>query len=125
MSPAVNAANREYVKSADRLARERDAQRRMALHVVLKHYEGRRVLWDLIAKAGVFRRAGFPPLPEIHYLAGRADFGRELLADITEVSEDLYQLMEKEARHRVKREREENDAALTAHAMTDEMMVDG
>jgi hypothetical protein len=117
--PAVNAANREYVKSADRLAREREAQRRMALHEVLKHYEGRRVLWDLLTASGVFRSIATGP-QDIHYLAGRQDFGHELIADIVSVSEDLYQLMEKDARHRAKRAREEDDLAARAHATTDE-----
>lgn len=111
-----NAADPQQVKRAARKQREADEDRIAAIRVVLQTVEGRRVFWDLLSAAGVFRSI-WHPSAEIHYNAGRQDFGHEMMADLLLADEDAWELMQREARARQRQEDRETDAA---HAAADE-----
>lgn len=110
-----NAADPQQVRRARRKDAQADAVRVAALQAVMTTGEGRMVMWDLLGRAGVFRSV-YAPGEEIRYLAGRQDFGHELMADLLRADEASYELMEREARQRARREATENEAAHTASA---------
>lgn len=107
-----NAADPAQVKRAGRKVRDREALLTDALRLTLLQPAGRFVLWDLLERAGIYRSI-VAPSPEIHYNAGRQDFGHELLALVVACDEELYALMEKEARERKAKENRATDAAHT------------
>lgn len=110
-----NAADPRQVRFAARKERQQAEQERAAIKAVMTTLEGRFVLWSLLEKAGIFKSV-WHPSAAIHYNSGRQDFGHELMARLIEVDEDLYQLMEREARARVRARNREVDAAHTARA---------
>lgn len=110
-----NAADPRQVKRAGRLERDRAEQLRAHVVAVLTTESGRAVFWELLERAGVYRSI-WTPNSEIHYKAGRQDFGHELMALIVDASEEGYELMEREARARRKRDERSTDAAHTAPA---------
>lgn len=65
---------------------------------VLSDARGRRVLWRVIAGAGVWDRIRAPN-PDIHYREGRRDVGIELMERIDSVDNSMIPLMMQEARN--------------------------
>ena len=65
---------------------------------VLSDARGRRVLWRVIANAGVWDRIRAPN-PDIHYREGRRDVGIELMERIDSVDNSMIPLMMQEARN--------------------------
>lgn len=110
-----NAADPDQVKRARRKEQHRDELLAAALKQVLSTPAGRIVCWELLARAGVYQSV-WRPTVEVHYLAGRQDYGHELLGLLIAADEDLYQVMEREARARAKRDDAETDAAHTPRA---------
>jgi phage baseplate assembly protein W len=110
-----NAADPQQVKRAERRDRDAAAQVQASLKAVLSTTDGRAVMWELLERAGVFRSI-WHPSAEIHYRAGRQDYGHELQALILACDEELYDAMTREARARAKRAANETDAAHTARA---------
>lgn len=110
-----NAADPQQVRRAERKERDAAAQVQAAMRAVMATVDGRMVMWDLLERAGVFRSI-WHPSAEIHYRAGRQDYGHELQAVILAADEDLYDTMTREARARVKRANNETDAAHTPRA---------
>jgi len=96
---ALNAADPRQVKGAGRRQREREEQLRASVAAVMSLEAGRLVMWELLERAGVFRSV-WSPNSEIHYKAGRQDYGHELMATLLETNEGLYELMQREARAR-------------------------
>jgi hypothetical protein len=110
-----NAADPEQVNRARRKDRDRVRVFSGNLRAVMQTDYGRAVMWELVERAGVYRSV-WSPNSEIHYKAGRQDYGHELLAEIIEADEGLYMTMEREARERARREARGTDAAHTAPA---------
>jgi hypothetical protein len=121
-----NAADPRQVARAARKEREQGVRWEVMLRATLMTVEGRATLWELLARAGVFRSI-FDPSSRIYYNAGRQDFGHELLAEITRVAPDLYIRMEAEARtHQASLDREAEAADVThQRARTEEDDDDG
>lgn len=107
-----NAADPDQVKRAERRERKLEELFRAALVATLATEAGRAVCWGLLERAGVYRSI-WTPNAEIHYRAGRQDFGHELMALILAADEDLYLTMEREARSRKRKDNAETDAAHT------------
>lgn len=110
-----NAADPAQVRRAGRKDRDDAEQRRVRLHAVMLTPLGRAAMWDLLELAGVFRSI-YHASALIHYNAGRQDFGHELMAKLLEVDEDLYIVMEQEARQRKRRDQAALEAAHTPPA---------
>lgn len=110
-----NAADPQQVRRAARKESQAQEQFQAALRDVLRTESGRRLLWELMARAGVFRSI-WVMTAEIHYRAGQQDYGHMLQAEILAASEDAYLMMQRESMARSKREASETDAAHTARA---------
>jgi hypothetical protein len=105
----TNAADARQVRAASRAEEKREEQFRGSLKAVLSTPEGRRVLGELLDRAGLYRTS-WDPSARIHFNEGRRNFGLELLAQIQEASEELYLDMEREMRA-FKRSLEQGPAA--------------
>jgi hypothetical protein len=107
-----NAADPQQVRLGGRKERRRADALTSSLKAVMSTAEGRLVMWTLLEKAGLYRSVWDPHAPDLHarthYLAGRQDFGHELLGLLTEDLES-YLTMEAEARRR--QARDEREAA--------------
>lgn len=104
-----NAADAQQVGNAARREKDKAARAKQALLEVMETPAGRIVLWDLLERAGVFKSI-WHPSAQIHYNAGRQDFGHEMMAMFAEASDDNFELMQREARIFAKRKALERDA---------------
>lgn len=68
--------------------------------------QGRRFVWRLLEKAGVFRTT-FRLNNEMAFLEGMRNMGLILMADISEICPEKYHIMVKEADDNAKRSREQ------------------
>lgn len=110
-----NAADPKQVQRAQGRVNRREALRMALYKTVMQSVEGRAVMWDVLETCGVYRSI-WHPSAAIHYNAGKQDLGHELQAMLLEVSEDLYDLMAREARARARSQARETDAAHTPSA---------
>ena len=117
MAVTGNAADPKQVRNAERRTRRRDRDFLDSLEIVLASPHGRLVMWELLARAGVYRSVWDQSGSKTYYNAGRQDYGHELLTLLLEASPALYIEMETEARRREARERSEVEAAATPPAM--------
>lgn len=108
-----NAADPQQVRRAARKETDLAADRAARLQHVMQTALGRAAIWDLLEDAGVFRSI-WSPSAEIHYRAGRQDFGHELMARVIDADEHAFLAMEAEARQRKRRDTQATDAAHTA-----------
>lgn len=118
-----NAADRKQTAAAERAERKRDLEFSESLGAVLRTKEGRRVLGELLDRAGLYRTS-WDPSAKIHFNEGRRNFGLELLANIQDASEELYLVMEREMRA-FKRSLEQGPAAVQANQVATEGETDG
>lgn len=107
-----NAADPRQVRFAEEFERRRAERFDSALAEVMNTVAGRTVFAALIRRAGVLRSI-WHPSSEIHFNAGQQSFGLEMMADIVRVTEDLYQLMEREEWAWAKKEQATIEAAHT------------
>jgi hypothetical protein len=97
-----NAADPQQVKEArqkQKLARERELN---DLRVVLQHRPGRRFVWSLLCRCGIFD-VGFSTDPAtMGFSAGMRNLGLLVMKDLEEADETAYQTMAMEARSEAK-----------------------
>lgn len=110
-----NAADPAQVNRARQNDRDRERQWLANVRAVMNTPHGRAVMWELVREARVYESI-WCPNAEIHYRAGRQDYGHWLLAQLIAADDGLYELMEREARERAKRAARATDAAHTAPA---------
>lgn len=110
-----NASDPKQVAFARRRERDTDARWLAALRETLSTPAGRHVIWSLLRRAGIYNSI-WDPSSRVHYNAGRQDYGHELLAECLRASEDLYELMEREARQQARADARETDAVHTQRA---------
>lgn len=94
---------------AERQARRQRRDYLQALSLVLATPAGRHALAHILQATGVYRSI-WTASAEIHYRAGRQDFGHELMLELLEAGEDSYYVMERENRDRVRRDAAEQAA---------------
>jgi hypothetical protein len=99
----TDASSRKQNEYAARVEKDRAELLRQSVQAVLGTHAGRLVFWELLERAGIYQSI-WTPNAEIHYRAGRQDFGHELQALLVDANEELYEQMAREARARVKRE---------------------
>ena len=80
-------------KKEDQIKREQEND----VRYMLNDRRGRRFVWRMLTHAGVYNSI-WVQSAEIHYKAGKQDFGHWLMAQVLEASEDAYTLMVKENR---------------------------
>lgn len=110
-----NAADPRQRNYAERVQKERRERFLAALRETLHTVDGRIVIWELIARAGVYHSI-WDPSARIHYNEGRRVTGLELLQDAIEADSGLYELMEREARARQRAQDRETAAMHTPRA---------
>lgn len=94
-----NVADVKQVKQAKKTERLLALREQADLEHVLNTESGRRFVWRLLCRAGVFQtsfRQGQADYTA--FLEGRREFGLMLMADITALNPDLYHRMAKEAK---------------------------
>ena len=76
---------------------------------VMKFRDGRRFMWRVLEKAGVYD-SSFAVEPSIMaFKEGQRNIGLMLISDIMKVAPDKYQMMTKEAQERAKLKEMEDD----------------
>jgi hypothetical protein len=108
----TNASDPRQVRASARAEEKREAAYIGSLKAVLATPEGRRVLAELLDRAGLYKTS-WDPSARIHFNEGRRNFGLELLANIQDADEALYLEMEREMRV-FKRSLEQGPAAARA-----------
>jgi hypothetical protein len=107
------------VRFAGRKERELAEFQRAICRASMHTEAGRAWNWQIIEWCHV-NESIWRPSAEIHYLAGQQDIGHRLQMFLLSVDEELYQLMEKEARARMRARNREIDATHTPRAATQE-----
>lgn len=103
MALVGNAADPEQVAAAkEKQIKEADLEL-ADLRAILQLEAGRRVMWRFLAHCGVHESI-WEPSAKIHYNAGRQDVGHYIEAKIVRASEEFYELMQREARGRKRKE---------------------
>lgn len=102
-SLVTNAADRSQVSKADKAVKSAREYYMDSLKNVMASKDGRRVLWDVLEKCKIYSEI-WEPSAKIHHNAGMRSVGLSVLADITECDEDLYLIMQKENRQRIREE---------------------
>lgn len=115
-----NAADPQQVKGADKRTKRRQVARLDFYRAVMLTQPGRAVMWDLLARAGIYETSYDNLAMAMARNEGRRMLGLELLADLVELDKDLYLLMETEARARDARDAQETEAAHVAPATQQE-----
>jgi hypothetical protein len=105
---ASNPADVQRAKNRERSGAMRDQD---DLRVVMSTRPGRRLMRRYLAKCGVYKTITVQS-SMIYALSGRRDVGLEMLDEILAL-EELYLLMETEAREDARLEQRENEAART------------
>ena len=91
-----DAGNRRHVERAEKAAKSARRQRDEALRWLMSDQRGRRFVWNLLGKAGVFRSSMAGSAELTAFNEGRRDIGLALLADVTRLSPENYTLMQSE-----------------------------
>lgn len=92
-----NASDPQQVKRAKETEAERRQRELAELSDVLSTLSGRRVLWRLLGKCGVFESI-METSARIYYNAGKQDLGHYLLGEIAQADPNAYPLMMQDAR---------------------------
>ncbi len=94
----LDSAELEAQRAAEALAKERLAKQASDdFQWLMGDKRGRRLMWEWLGLAGVFR-SSFEPSSRIYFNEGMRNFGCLLLAKINEHSPDAYVQMMREAR---------------------------
>lgn len=108
-----NAADPTQVSRGARTEKRRIALRQDLYRIQLGTALGRAFCWDLLEDVGLYQTAFRPSGSETAFLCGEQNVGLRLRGRLIEASDELYLLMESEARARVRRDNAETDAAHT------------
>jgi len=107
-----NAADPKQVGRASRKEEDREKLFGAAMAAVMATQPGRLLVWSLLERASVFESIWSPDV-KMHYRAGKQDFGHMIQAAALDAGEPNYELMEREARARKRRDNASTDAAHT------------
>jgi hypothetical protein len=96
-SAAYDAGDRRQVERREKTAKTARAQRGEDLRWLMGDLRGRRFLWELLGRAGIFRGSMGPSAEVTAFNEGRRDLGLVVLADLMRVCPELYARMQAEA----------------------------
>lgn len=113
-----NAASKQQVAAAARAEEKRDEQLRASLLAIMRTKEGRRVMAELLERAGLYRSSFDTSGSVTYFNEGRRNFGLEIQALLADVSEPFYLAMETEMRA-FKRQLAQGPAAVQTQAATE------
>lgn len=92
----MNAANRKDVAEFEKRRKIKRRQELDDIRFLLSSAQGRRFIWRLIAQAEVFHSI-WSPSAQVHYNAGKQDFGHFIMAEVTEADETYFIKMMQES----------------------------
>lgn len=110
-----NAADKRQVEAAARAAKDEARLELNDLRGLLSTPQGRRTLWRLLERAGVFKSV-MAPDGVIQYQAGKQDFGHELMALIERANPEALFTMMREAQAERSKQRRTRKAVQTPSA---------
>ena len=94
---AYDAGDRRHVERREKTAKTARLQRNEEFRWLMGDPRGRRFVWDLLAKAGLFR-SSLGISPELTaFNEGRRDLGLAVLADLMRLCPEQYARMQAEA----------------------------
>jgi hypothetical protein len=96
-TPAYDAGNPRHVERRQTSARTTRLQRNDDFRWLMGDARGRRFIWNLLAKAGVFRSSMGLSAELTAFNEGRRDLGLAVLADLMRLCPDEYGRMQAEA----------------------------
>jgi hypothetical protein len=94
-----NAGDEEQVAKVARTAKQKDKQADADLKWVMSDARGRRFVWALMARSGIYRNsylAGQGQGEAVAFYEGERNIGLELLARVAKVTPKAYQTMTQE-----------------------------
>ena len=94
---AYDAGDRRHVERREKTAKTARLQRNEDFRWLMADPRGRRFVWDLLARAGLFR-SSLAASPELTaFNEGRRDLGLGVLADLMRLCPEQYARMQAEA----------------------------
>src|SRR5580692_7555695 len=96
-SSPYDAGDRRHVERRARRARTARLQRSADVRWLMGDARGRRFVWDLLGRAGLFRSSMAVSAELTAFNEGRRDLGLGLLADLTRLCPEQYGRMQAEA----------------------------
>lgn len=103
-----NAGDAAAVGKQKRDARSVRKQELADFRAVLKTQPGRRLIWRLLEKAGIFRTS-FTGNSTTFFNEGMRNMGLIVMADLNEACPEMYQVMVNEARPPVPQQQQQED----------------
>ncbi len=88
-----NAGDAQQVAKAKSRQKTRNLQKKAAFRRFMSDPEGRMFMWDLLTLCGIFHSSFSIDALRCAFNEGRRDIGLRLLADINQLSPDLYMRM--------------------------------
>ena len=88
-----NAGDAQQVAKAKSRQKTRSLQKKAAFRKFMSDPEGRMWMWDLLTLCGIFHSSFSMDALRTAFNEGRRDIGLRLLADINQLSPDLYMRM--------------------------------
>jgi len=85
-----NAGDAQHVAKAKSRQKTRGLQKKAALRKLMSDAEGRMWMWDLLTLCGIFHSSFSVEALRCAFNEGRRDIGLRLLADINQLSPELY-----------------------------------
>lgn len=96
----TNAADKDAVRESARKAKELAKRQRADTRAVLDSPEGRRVVWRMLERAGIFRSSFTGNSSTTVFNEGMRNLGLMLMSDINEACPEKYLVMLNESRQR-------------------------
>jgi hypothetical protein len=94
---AYDAGDRRHVERREKTAKTGRRRRNQDFRWLMGEQRGRRFVWDLLAKAGLFRSSLAGTAELTAFNEGRRDVGLALLADLMRLCPEQYARMQAEA----------------------------
>jgi hypothetical protein len=85
-----NAGDAQHVAKAKSRQKTRGLQKKAAFRRFMSDPEGRMFMWDLLTLCGIFHSSFSVDAVRTAFNEGRRDIGLRLLADINQLSPELY-----------------------------------
>lgn len=107
-------ANKERSASKSLIERDKQKQERdlSDIRFVAKTPEGRRLMWRILSRAGIFQMDGYNNAIDSARFSGRRNNGIELLNDIMAAKPSLFGQMQQEYASELKREEIEKETEI-------------
>jgi hypothetical protein len=104
-----DAGDRRHVERREKTAKRAHQQRNEDFRWLMGDARGRRIVWDLLARAGLFRSSLAASAELTAFNEGRRDLGLVTLADVMRLCPEQYARMQAEAISRQPPSNGEND----------------